>query len=97
MHGKTIPEAERPQMLKAPSVCTKCGAANPNGYRFCYQCNEVLDKEAQEKREIYEEIKAHINVMATHPSLVDQYKELFKQAHKIRCEQQRKGVVDACH
>jgi integrase/recombinase XerD len=97
MHGKTVPETERPQMLETESVCSKCGAANPNGYRFCYQCNEVLDKEAQEKREIYEEIKAHINVMATHPSLVNQYRELFKQAHKIRCGQQRKGIVDAHH
>jgi integrase/predicted nucleic acid-binding Zn ribbon protein len=92
MHGKTIPEMEKPQRLEIGSICSKCGTTNPNGYRFCYKCNEVLDKETQEKRKIYEEIKAHINIMATHPSLADQYKELFKQAHEIRCDQQRRGT-----
>lgn len=93
MHGKVVPEVKEHQRAGQPNVCSKCGTANPNGYRFCYQCNEILDKESQEQRKVNNEIQAYINTIATEPLLMEQFKELLKQAHNIRSEQNRNVIT----
>lgn len=95
MYGKIAPELGEPKMLEGPKACGSCGVTNPTGYRFCYQCNQALDKEVQEKRDVDKEIEAQMNVIATNPVLADQFKELLRQAHNISGEQNKNAIVPA--
>jgi len=80
MYGKGEPEEEKPQMLEEPRVCSECGMQNPNGYRFCFRCSAVLDKEEQKRIENKNEIKNTLNFIARDSELAKKFTMLLQEA-----------------
>lgn len=80
MYGKFDSEEKKPQMFEEPNVCSKCGMRNPNGYRFCFRCNSVLDKEKQKRIENRKEIENRLNAIAKDPELAKKFYELLQEA-----------------
>lgn len=48
VEGQSAPEAEKPVEQAAEMTCPECGAANPEGSKFCNQCGESLTESAAE-------------------------------------------------
>ena len=79
MYGKVEAEEEKLQMLEEPKACSECGMQNPNGYRFCFQCNAILDKEEQKRLEDQKQIKDALNFIARDNELARRFSLLLQE------------------
>ncbi len=87
MYGKAGPEEAEQQTLEEPRTCSKCGIQNPNGYRFCFRCNAVLDKEKQKRIEDRKEAENLLEFIARNPKLSEKLSRLLQEAiEKRKCE-----------
>jgi len=80
MYGKTEPEQQKSQMFEEPKLCNQCGMQNPTGYRFCFRCNTVLDREQQKLIENERGIKGVLNLIAKDASLARKFSLLLEAA-----------------
>jgi len=80
MYGKVSPEEAEQQNLEEPRTCSRCGTQNPTGYRFCFRCNAVFDRE--EQRRIEDRIKAEntLSFIAGDPDLAKKFSRLLREA-----------------
>jgi integrase len=80
MYGKADAEEQKPQILEEPKLCSACGTQNPNGYRFCFQCDAALDEEEQKRVDVKKEIQNTLNFIATDTELTKKFSRLLKEA-----------------
>lgn len=87
MYGKAGHEEAEQQILEEPRTCSKYGIQNPNGYRFCFRCNAVLDKEKQKRIEDRKEAENLLVFIARNPKLSEKLSRLLQEAiEKRKCE-----------
>lgn len=86
MYGKAESKEQKPQMLEEPKVCSECGMQNPNGYRFCFRCNTVLDKIQQELVENKKEIRNALNLIAKDADLARKFSLLLEEVFERQKE-----------
>ena len=67
-------------MLEQPEACSKCGIQNPSGYRFCFRCNAVLDKEEQKRIEDRRKAESTLSLIAGDPELSKKFSGLIQEA-----------------
>ena len=80
MYGKAPPEGAREQNLEEPKTCSECGSRNPTGYRFCFRCNTLLEKEEQKLIENERQVKNTLNLIANNPQLTEKFSQLLQEA-----------------
>jgi len=80
MYGKTAPEGAREQNLEEPKTCSECGSRNPTGYRFCFRCNTLLEKDEQKLLENERQVKNTLNLIANNPQLAEKFSQLLQEA-----------------
>jgi len=80
MYGKAAPEEAGQQILEEPKTCSRCGIRNPSGYRFCFRCNAMLDREEQKRIEDKKEVLNTMNFIAGHPELSKKFFQLLQEA-----------------
>jgi len=87
MYGKAKPEDDRAQNLEEPQLCSECGKQNPTGYRFCFCCNAVLDKEQRKLVDNQKATKNALNLISKDGKLAKKFSQLLEEAmikHKNR-------------
>ncbi len=80
MYGKAVPQEAKEQNVGEPKACSKCGTRNPTGYRFCLQCNTLLEKEEQKCIEDKSEVKDALNFVINDPELSAKLSQLLQEA-----------------
>lgn len=80
MYGKAGTEDAEQQILEEPRTCSKCGTQNPNGYRFCFRCNTVLDQEEQKRIEDRTKAEGMLSFIAGDPELSKKFSRLLQEA-----------------
>ena len=89
MYGKAVPEQDKQLNLEESTTCKKCGNRNPNGYRFCFECNTALDRQEQDGIEVKGNIEKTMNFIVNNPKLAEKFDRLVQDAMK---EQILQGV-----
>jgi len=80
MYGKASPQDSNQHNLKEPENCSKCGTRNPTGYRFCFRCNTLLEKDEQKLIENERQVKNTLNLIANNPQLAEKFTRLLQEA-----------------
>jgi predicted nucleic acid-binding Zn ribbon protein len=82
MYGKAGHGEVKPRNLEEPKTCTECGMQNPTGYRFCFHCNAVLDKEQQKLIENHKYARNALNLIAKDTDLARKFSLLIDEVFK---------------
>lgn len=80
MYGKAAPEQDKQPNLEELKTCSQCGIRNPSGYRFCFQCNTLLEKEEQKLIKDEKDVVKRLNFISENPELRDKFIQLLHEA-----------------
>lgn len=80
MYGKIDPQEAKEQNIEEPKTCSECGTRNPTGYRFCFRCNTLLEKDEQKLIENERQVKNTLNLIANNPQLAEKFSQLLQEA-----------------
>ena len=80
MYGKAKPAESKEHNLEGPKNCRKCGLRNPTGYRFCFQCNTLLEEDKQKLIKDQNDSDNMLNLIAKNPELAEKLTQLLQEA-----------------
>lgn len=80
MYGKADLQKAKEQNIEEPKTCSECGTRNPTGYRFCFRCNTLLEKDEQKLIENERQVKNTLNLIANNPQLAEKFARLLQEA-----------------